>query len=120
MRHKVRAVIGYTFLFIGTACWGLGLCAETPTTANANGTAPIIEWSLVGFVVAILVIGSFFIVLSIKVYPEPFCKVLHEDTEETIEEIVEEHNYSEDFEQIYNQLLLQKVDKIIESIQEPQ
>lgn len=117
MKDKVRAVIGYILSFLGTLCWVIGLCVDTPTTAN--GSAPINEWSLFGFVIGLLVVGSIFIVLSLKIYPEPFTKVLYEDTEETIEEIVEGHNYSEDFEQIYNQLLLQKVDKIIDDIQKP-
>lgn len=118
MKGKIKNVIGYIFLTLGTFCWCIGLCAGTPATTN--GTAEVNEWSLIAIILAILLVGSIFIALSVKINPEPFCKVLHEDTEETIEEIVEEHNYSEDFEQIYNQLLLQKVDKIIESIQEPQ
>lgn len=117
MKGKIKTVIGNIFLSLGTLGWCVGLCAGTPATVD--GSAGTNDWLLFAFVIAILIVGSIFIALSIKINPEPFCKVLHEDTEEIIEEIVEEHNYSEDFEQIYNQLLLHKVDKIIESIQEP-
>ena len=117
MKDKVRAVIGYIFSFLGTLCWVIGLCVDTPTTAN--GSVPINEWSLFGFVIGLLVVGSIFIALSIKINPEPFYKVLHEEKQEVTYEIVEEHNYSDDFEQIYNQLLLQRVDRIIDDIQKP-
>lgn len=117
MKGKIKTVIGNIFLSLGTLGWCVGLCAGTPATVD--GSAGTNDWLLFAFVIAILIVGSIFIALSIKINPEPFYKVLHEEKQEVTYEIVEEHNYSDDFEQIYNQLLLQRVDRIIDDIQKP-
>lgn len=127
-----RAVLGWTLLFIGVACWLFAFCSS-PTAVNVDEVTFMCftktEWIYFALMVVVIIIGSICILLGIKVNPEPFIKVLYEDDEPEEEKpCLYIHNYSVDFEELYehiqhqqehiqHQQILTKVDELISLIE---
>lgn len=97
-----KNIVGVIFNCIGVICWMLGLLLA-PQTPEYNLLICLVN---LGF----CIIGSIFIWLSIKINPGRIREVLSEDESRSTE-----HNYSPDFEYLYNQIILAKVNEIIES-----
>lgn len=96
-----KNIVGVIFNCIGVICWMLGLLLA-PQTPEYNLLICLVN---LGF----CIIGSIFIWLSIKINPGRIREVLSEDESQSTE-----HNYSPDFEYLYNQIILAKVNEIIE------
>lgn len=97
-----RNIASTIFDVLGVLFWVLGLCA----TSESDGMA----FALVNL--GLLMIGSIFIILSLKINPERARKFLYEPEEDKPH--IEEHNYSPDFEALYKQIILRRVDELIQ------
>lgn len=70
---NIKNIISYILDFLGVLFWILGLCAITPEDNMA--------FCLINL--AFLVAGSLFIVISLKINPEHYSRLLGEEIEET-------------------------------------
>ena len=100
-----KNIASIIFDLLGVLFWALGLCAISPNDD--------IKMAIVNLL--LILIGSGFIIISLILNPERVRKFLYDVEPEP--EKVEEHNYSTDFEQLYNQLIINQVDALIESFE---
>ena len=70
---NIKNIISYILDFLGVLFWILGLCAITPEDNMA--------FCLINL--AFLVAGSLFIIISLKINPEHYSRLLGEEIEET-------------------------------------
>jgi hypothetical protein len=97
-----RNIASTIFDMLGVLFWMLGLCATSESDSMA--------FALVNL--GLLTIGSIFIILSLKINPERAKKFLYDPEEDKPH--IEEHNYSPDFEALYKQIILRRVDELIQ------
>ena len=103
-RINIKNIMSILFDILGVLFWVLGLCATSPDD----------DLRMVLVNLMLILIGSAFIIISLIINPERarefLCEPEYEDKPQ-----IEEHNYSPDFEMLYNQIILRRVDELIES-----
>lgn len=101
---NIKNILSIFFAFLGVIFWMLGLCATSPDD----------DLKMVIVNLLFILIGCGFIIISLIINPERAKEYLQEPEQEDKPRI-EEHNYSPDFEELYKQIILRRVDKLIES-----
>lgn len=121
----LKSAISWFLLFAGIAFLTVAFCS-TPTAVNVDASTDATfmsftksEWLYIAYVYVLFFVGNICIWIGIKVNPEPFIKVLRENTED--DPRAEIHNYSTDFAEVCTQLdhqcTMQRVDNLIELIE---
>lgn len=101
---NIKNILSIIFAFLGVLFWVLGLCATSPDD----------DLRMVIVNLLLILIGSGFIIISLIINPER-AKELLSEPEQKDKPHIEGHNYSPDFEELYKQIILRRVDKLIES-----
>lgn len=102
---NIKNILSIIFAFLGVLFWMLGLCATSPDD----------DLKMVIVNLLFILIGCGFIIISLIINPERAREFLYEPEEYEDKPHIEEHNYSPDFEMLYNQIILRRVDELIES-----
>lgn len=102
---NIKNIVSILFDILGVLFWVIGLCATSPND----------DLRIVLVNIMLLLIGSAFIIISLHINPERARELLCEPEVYEDKPPVEEHNYSPDFEMLYKQIILRRVDKLIES-----